>query len=92
MALLMTQLLFLLLALLLLNFATLPYILQYYIYTVLTELPWSGGGGAESVLDVSVQCSVNLVSTCEGLQLTLVSACEYSCMYFELVPVWYYII
>ena len=39
----------------------------------------------------SVQCNVNLAATCEGLQLTLVSACkyEYSCVYFELVAVRY---
>ena len=32
----------------------------------------------------SVQCNVNLVSTCEGLQLTLVSAWEYTACIFEL--------
>ena len=33
----------------------------------------------------SVQCNVNLATTCEGLQLTVASACEYSSVYFELV-------
>ena len=42
----------------------------------------------------SVQCNVNLATTWEGLQLTLksaveCSACEYSCVYFELVAAQY---